>query len=362
MPEQPARQLGGSPRRLFVVALLAAVAGLALTLSFGYADHDPRPHHVKIAVAAPAPVVQKLAAGLDHAAPGGFDLIRVSSATAAISSVRSQSTAGGFVVPATGATTIVTAGGNGTLEQTAITGALSAAAAAVHRPTRALDVAPLPTGDRSGLSPFVFVLGLLLPSVLASIGLFLLGARFRLWWRVAAATVFALLAACAGTLALDTILGGLTGAGGALIGIGFLGALTFVLFIAGVQAVVGMPGTGLAAVTFVFIGNAISGGSVAIAFLPAGFRQIAPWLPNAAIVSGVRDVVYFSGHHLGHPLVVLGLWLLVGFAMVVGVDLLHLHARRNTPPEGQGAIYATSGLVHARRLLANRHSPSVAAQ
>jgi hypothetical protein len=129
-----------------------------------------------------------------------------------------------------------------------------------------------------------------------------------------------------------------------------------------VQAALGLPGTGLGAIAFVFIGNAISGGSVPISFLPDGFRQIAPWLPNAAIVSGVRDVVYFSGHHLGHPLLVLGLWLLVGFTLVVGVDLLHLHARRSTPPESQGAIYATSGLVHLRRLLAGRHSPSVAAQ
>jgi hypothetical protein len=44
----------------------------------------------------------------------------------------------------------------------------------------------------------------------------------------------------------------------------------------------------LAALAFVFIGNAVSGGTVPFAFLPDGFRQVAPWLPNGAIVSAAR--------------------------------------------------------------------------
>jgi hypothetical protein len=49
-----------------------------------------------------------------------------------------------------------------------------------------------------------------------------------------------------------------------------------VLFVAALQAVVGLPGTALAAVAFIFIGNAISGGSVPIGFLPGGFRGAPP--------------------------------------------------------------------------------------
>ena len=81
----------------------------------------------------------------------------------------------------------------------------------MHRTAKSLDVAPLSKSDRAGLSSFVFGLGLLIPSVLGSVGLFLLGMRLRLWWRVAAATLFALLAACGGVLAIDTILGALLG-------------------------------------------------------------------------------------------------------------------------------------------------------
>jgi len=335
-------------RRLFAVSVFAAIVGLMITLSFGYADHNPQPHGVRIAMVANPVVRAHIAAGLQRAEPGGFDVVGVGSAQAAAHSVRSQSTAGALVVPAAGPNTIVTAGATGLAQKTALTKVLTAVSTAMHRTTQPLDVAPLTPGDSTGLSSFVFGLGLLIPSVIGSIGIFLFGLRFRLWWRVAAGTLFALLAAAAGVLALDTILGALTGASAALIGIGFLGALSFVLFILALQALVGLPGTGLAAIAFLFVGNAISGGSVAVGFLPGGFRQIAPWLPNNAIIRGARDVVYFNGHDLGHPLLVLLLWPAVALVILAAVDLMHLSERRRTQhPAPQ--IYSTPAVAHLNR-------------
>ena len=346
-----------APRRLFAVAVVSAVLGLVITLSFGYADHDPKPHGVPIAVAAARVVRTKVAAGLDKAQPGGFKLVSVPSARVAAQDVRSQRYAGGLVVPAAGAVTIVTAGAGGVLQQQAITAALTAAAHAMSRPARLIDVVPLSSGDHSGLSSFVFGLGLLLPSVIGGIGLFLLGMRMRVWWRVAAAILFAALVAAGGVLAMDTVLGALTGAGGALFAIGFFGALAFVLFVAALQAVVGLPGTALAALAFIFVGNAVSGGSVPIGFLPSGFRQIAPWLPNNAIVRGVRDVIYFHGHDLGHPLLVLGLWLAVAASVLAAVDLMHLSERRLRPHDTQD-IYGTPAMTHMSRRIRTRRGRS----
>jgi hypothetical protein len=339
-----------SPRRLFVIAVAVAVVSFILTLSFGFADHAPAPHGVRIAVTGPAGFAQELSKGLAHAAPGGFTVVTEPSAAAAAASVRAQSAAGGLLAGVAGPVTIVTAGAAGTSQQQAVTAALTAAATAAHRPVRSLDVAPLPAGDRAGLSVFVFELGLLIPSVIGSVGLFLAGRRFRLWWRVAAAVTFALLAACLSVLALDTVFGALTGAAAALIGIGFLGSLTFVAFVTACQAVTGLPGTGLAALAFVFVGNAVSGGTVPFAFLPAGFRQLAPWLPGGAIVSAARQVTYLPEAGLGHPLLVLGIWLAGSLAVLAGVDLLHLAERRRTP-ERRADIYATTGAAHLRRRL-----------
>jgi hypothetical protein len=338
------------PRRLFAIAVIAALLGLGITLSFGYADHDPTPHEVRVAVAAAAGLRARLAAGLERAEPGGFELVSIPIARAATQSVRSQTNAGAFIVPSAGAVMIVTAGADGLVQQQAITAAFSAASQSLHRPVKALDVAPLASGDRGGSSSFVFGLGLLIPSVIGSLGIFLLGRRLRLWWRVAAATLFALLVACGGVLAIDTVLGALTGAGPALIGIGFLGALSYVLFVAALQAVVGLSGTALAAVAFIFVGNAVSGGSVPVAFLPGGFRQIAPLLPNNAIVRGVRDVIYFHGHDLAHPLLVLCIWPGVALLVLVGVDLLHLSERRRRPQDTH-EIYGTAAVLQVSRRL-----------
>ena len=191
--------------------------------------------------------------------------------------------------------------------------------------------------------------------MIGGVGLFLLGRRFRLWWRFTAAVLFALLAACGSVLALDAIFGALTGASAALIGVGFLGSLTFVAFVTACQAVTGLPGTGLAALAFVFIGNAVSGGTVPFAFLPDGFRQVAPWLPNGAIVSAARDVVYLPEANLGHPLLVLGIWLAGSLAVLACVDVLHLAERRRAP-ERKAEIYATPGTTHVRRRLARRRA------
>jgi hypothetical protein len=358
MSDTPRPRRQPSPRRLFATAIAAAVVSFLLTLSFGFADHAPAPHGVRIAVAAPAGFGQELTAGLAHAAPGGFTVVAAPSARAAIGSVRSQSAAGGLVTGATGPVTIVTAGAAGSSQQQAITAALTAAATALHRQARPLDVAPLPASDRAGVSVFVFELGLLIPSVIGSVGLFLLGRRYRLWWRLTAAVLFALLAACGSVLALDAIFGALTGASAALIGVGFLGSLTFVAFVTACQAVTGLPGTGLAALAFVLIGNAVSGGTVPLAFLPDGFRQVAPWLPNGAIVSAARDVVYLPESNPGHPLLVLGIWLAGSLAVLACVDLLHLAERRRAP-ERKAEIYATPGTTHVRQRLARRRAAAL---
>jgi hypothetical protein len=299
-------------------------------------------------VAAPAGFAHELTTGLAHAEPGGFTVVATPSAHEVIDSVLSQSAAGGLVANATGPVRIVTAGAAGSSQQQAVNAALTAAATALHRQARPLNVAPLPASDRVGLSVFVFELGLLLPSVIGGIGLFLLGRRFRVWWRVSAAVLFAVLAACGSVLALDTIFGALTG-------IGFFGAFTFVAFVIACQAVTGLPGTGLAALAFVVVGNAVSGATVSFAFLPDGFRQVAPWLPNGAVVSAARDVIYLPDSSLGHPLLVLGIWLAGSLTVLTFVDLLHLSERRRAP-EREAEIYATSGTAHLRQRRARRQT------
>ena len=200
--------------------------------------------------------------------------------------------------------------------------------------------------------------------MIGSIGLFLVGRRFRLWWRVTAAVSFALLAAAAVVLALDVIYGALTGATAALLAAGFLLSFTFVAFVTACQAVTGLPGTGLprtglAALAIVFVGNALSGGTVPFAFLPDGFRQVAPWLPDGAIVAAARHLVYLPETGVFHPLLVLGIWLAASLTVLFGVDLLHLAERRRAPDRA-AEIFATPGAAHLRRRLTRPRTPAPA--
>jgi len=335
-------------RRLILIALAAAVACALLTLSFAYADHAPAPHDVSVAVVAPPAARVRLAAGLQRAAPGAFRAVDVPSVGAAREALRDQRVRGALILGPRHRARVLTAGAAGlTLQQVVETALTRLAAAAGARPT-VHDVVPLSAADRSGLSTFVFELGLLVPSVLGSVGLYLVGLRARLWWRVAAAGLYAALAAGCATVILAAGFGALPGHGAALFGVGVLGALAFLLPIAAAQATLGLPATGVMAILLIFVGNAVSGGSVPTGMLPDGYRQISPWLPNGAIVHAVRAVVYFGGHGIGQPLLALALWAGVGWLGLLAVDALHTIERRRAP-EHAADIYATPGIVHAAR-------------
>ncbi len=214
---------------------------------------------------------------------GGFKLIGVGSPEAARHSVRSQQAVGALVVPASGPNTIVTAGAEGVQQQQVLTAALTAASTSMHRTANSVDVAPLSESDRSGLSSFVFGLGLLIPSILGSVGLFLLGMRRRLWWRVAAAKCLCAAGSGGWSISPGHNPWRISERHAELLAIGFLGALSYVLFVAALQAVVGLPGTALAAIAFIFVGNAVSGGSVPIG-IPS---ERVP--PNRALAAEQRD-------------------------------------------------------------------------
>src|ERR1700733_14747812 len=109
MPDKLRPHRQPSPRRLFGIAAAAAVISFILPLSFGFADHAPAPHGVRLAVAAPAGFARELSAGLAHAAPGGFTVVAEPTAQAVAGRVRSQAAAGGLVAGAAGPVTIVTA-------------------------------------------------------------------------------------------------------------------------------------------------------------------------------------------------------------------------------------------------------------
>jgi hypothetical protein len=315
---------------MVMLALGAALFSGLFTLSYGYAIHSPYPHDVTIDVVAQASTVTQVRAGLAKAVPGGFDVRSRADEADARRDIGDTSAYGALIVPATGPVDVLTAGAAGVPVQHIVTTALNTVAHALGRPVTATDVVPLPEGDSGGQSIFVFEIGLLIPGVIGSVGFYLFGRRARLWLRVVAAIGYAVVSAALGLLVLDVTLGALTGSWASLMGIGALVAAALLLTMAALHAVFGMPGTAVGAGVLLVVGNAVNGSSVPVPLLPAGYRQLAPWLPNGAAVRAFRDDVYFGGHDQVQPLLALALWIGVALLVIAAVDVVHLHHRKHT--------------------------------
>jgi hypothetical protein len=332
-----------------------------LSLSFGYANHSPKPHDVRLAVVGSAPEVTQIQAKLDRDSPGGFIVTRVPSRSTARNQVLDQNAGGALIIPQSGKTTILTAAAAGLTLQQAVLSALGSSSRAIGRASVADDLVPLPNADSAGLTSYVFELGLLIASIIAGVGLFLVGGKYRIWYRVAAACGFVLLVSAADVIAQYAILGSVRTAPIASYGIGVLGAASFVLFVLACQSVLGLAGTAVGAVALIFVGNFVTGGAVPRSFLPNVYRQLSNWVPDSAIVSGVRSVVYFGGRSLGHPLLVMAVWVGAALLVVAAVDALQASELRqtSTPPD---EIYATSALVQLRKRKERRRSASSRAE
>jgi hypothetical protein len=334
-------------RRMAMLTVGASLFSLLFILSYGYAIHDPRPHDVRIDVVASAGTVNVVRSALNTAEPGGFDIHPSPDAQTARRDVLRGASYGALVAGPGGTDQVLVASAAGVSLQELITNALTAQAHARDRAVQVVDLAPLPAGDRAVQSSFVFEIGLLIPGVIGSVGFYLLGRRARLWVRVAAAAGYAVLASTLGVLVLDVGLGALTGSPWTLLATGVLVAAAFVLTIAALHAVFGLPGTAVAAGALLVVGNALNGSTVPIPLLPGGYRQVAPWLPNGAAVRAFRSDVYFHGHGMGQPLLALVLWTVAALIVLAIADVLHLRRRRLAPASHE-QIHSTSVLQQFR--------------
>ena len=317
-------------RRILVIALVAAAVSCLFVLSYGYASHAPRPHNVRIDVVGANGAAARANAVFDRAVPGGFDVEPAADEAAARDDVATGKAYGAIIDPPIGPMGLLTAGAGGLAVQQIVIRAASAYALAQGRGIVQNDVVPLPPSDAAGVSAFFLQLGLLIPGLLVSVLLYLIGRRSRVWARFSGAVVYAVCAAALGVLVMDAGFGALTGAPAALFGISVLAAMAFVVTVAALQAAFGLPGTAVAAAALLIVGNPLNGATVATPLLPDVYRQIGPALPNNAAVRAIKDQIYFGGQHSPKALLILSAWIVGGFLIIGIADWLHLRQRRRT--------------------------------
>ncbi len=315
-------------RRILAIALLAAVVSCLFFLSYGYATHAPRPHDVRIDVVGANGASARVNAVLDRAVPGGFDVEPAANEAAARDDVTTGKAYGAIIDPPVGPVGLLTASAGGLAVQQIVIRGATVYALVVGRGLVQQDVVPLPPSDAAGVSAFFLQLGLLIPGLLVSVLLYLIGRRSRVWARFGGAVVYAVVAAALGVLVMDAGFGALTGAPAALFGISVLVAMAFVVTVAALQAAFGLLGTAVAAAVLLIIGNPLNGVTVAVPLLPDGYREIAPAFPNNAAVRAIKDQIYFGGQHSPKALLILSAWIVGGFLVIGVADWLHLRQRR----------------------------------
>lgn len=309
--------------------LLLGGLGVALVLetimfaSFVGGLHQPKPHDLPIAVVAPPPVAQSFATEIETAAAGAIDVDVLPNPAALTNSIDDRNVYGGVILGPKGLQLVV-ADAASSIAPEFLQGFFEKVAAAQKIPLTVTHVKPLPSGDPRGLSPFYLIVGLLFGGYFGATILSVLGgtaspSRLRAAGRMLLIAAYASVSGLLAAVVADPIFGALTGNFGGLFGVCALTIFAAAAATAGLQALLGMPGTAVALTCFILIGNPSSGGPVTTEFLPGFWRAVGPWLPGGAGTTAIRNVVYFDGAGSGRSFAVLGAYAAAGSALAIAV-------------------------------------------
>ncbi|MFA4927582.1 MAG: hypothetical protein WC558_03645 [Patulibacter sp.] len=307
------------------------VATLLLQLAFlgSYvgALHEPKPHSVPVAVVGPAAVADRL-----NGLPGSpLRATAVASREAGERRV-AQRDAYAVLVPGDASATAaqdrrsqlyVATAANRTMA-TVLPTVFDRLAAEQGQPTvRVHELAALPPEDSNGLAGFYAVVSWMVGGYFGATLLGMVGrARSRnrrfAAYRLGGMAGLGLASGLLSAVLLQHVIGVFGDA--SFLSLTLIGAL--VVFAVGAatiafQSLLGIAGTGIAVLLFVVLGNPSSGGPFSPELLPGFWSGIGTVLPPGAGTTLVRNVVYFDGHAVGGPILVLLLWALVGVVVTV---------------------------------------------
>ncbi|MEV4623909.1 hypothetical protein AB0J74_35020 [Asanoa sp. NPDC049573] len=303
-----------------VAGLLAVM--VILLAAFALPGVNTAVRHVPVAVAGAGPSPVRLAATLDKAAPGAFDVSIVASEQASQNEILHRDVYGAFIVE-DGGLTLDTASAASAAVATSLTQTAQQVGTAMHLPVTVHDIRPLSPDDPKGVGLTAGALPIALGGWLAAMGIIALivGA----WQRLIAAAAFAVGGGftLSGTLfALGTFDQNYwTTSAAAMLGIA--GTCYFVL---GFERLLRGRGIAVAALVLILLGNPLSGLASAPEMLPHPWGALGQFLPPGATGTLLRNVSFFDGVAIARPVVVLIAWAILGLAAYHLAG--HLHKRR----------------------------------
>jgi hypothetical protein len=303
-----------------VVVLLLALLAVEAALIASFADglHDVDLHPVDVDVVAPDALPPQLREALAAADAPVHVLERPS--RAAVEDLGEGQVFGAFV-PGNGAE-LLTASARGPATRQVSETVVGRVAASQHVELRKTDVVPVDDGDPRGLVAFYLVMcwvvgGYLAAAVLGLASGMAPGSPRAAGLRLGAFALYALASGLVGVAILDGGYGYLTGNVWAMAGIGALFVFAVAAFSTMLQPFLGLIGTGMVIVLFVVIGDPSAGGPWPHELAAGPWRAVGPWIPNGAGLTALRQAVYFGGHGVSGPLLVIAAYAVIGAALTL---------------------------------------------
>ena len=310
-------------RRTLQLAALLTVVVAVLVTAFAWSATSAAPRAVPIGLVGPEAATTQIAQALEQSAPGAFDLTGYTDADAARTAIHDRDVYGAVVVDSSG-TTVLTA----TAASPVVAGLLDEVAASLSdqmllasgaEPAPALvavdDVVSISAEDSRGAAFTSSILPLSLGGIaLGAASVLLVTGLRRKATFLAAASVGAGLAVA---LITGPWLGVLPGSFWAVAGVAALGLGAVGTAIAGMAALIGLPGISIVAALTMVLGNPLSGASSAPQMLPEGWSTLGQLLPPGAAATALRSVVYFDGAGAATAIAVLACWVVLGAALLV---------------------------------------------
>lgn len=331
-------------RRTAALVIGVLAVQVAFVLSYVGALHKPGAHHIPVAVVG-SPRVAAAAEPLLAGQPGAFDVRRLDTVAAATDAIHHRKIYAALIPNQTGKTDrLLTSSAASTAVDQLVRQRLGAAEAARHRSLSVDDIVPVQRSDPRGLAGFYLAVGWVVGGYLvaALIGL-LRGARPPnrplALTRVGALLAFAIGGGALTSIFVGPVFGWINGHPFGLAVAGALTIFAVAVFTAGLQALLGLVGIGIAILAFVVLGNPSSGGPYATEMLPVLWRTVGPWLPPGAGTTLVRTVVYFHHHATRQAILVLVGYVILGLALFFSASWFgtrrsptHRRHEASTPP------------------------------
>ncbi|MEV6655057.1 ABC transporter permease [Streptomyces sp. NPDC051219] len=275
--------------------------------------HAPVPRDVPVAVVGTAADAQRVESRLADQAPRAFRVRTFPDVKTARTAVEHGEIFAAYEPHAADGPMLLYAGAHGPSATSVVTHAFTQAAAADGTMLKTLDAVPASPRDTRGLVVFYTTFGLVLSGYLFGIMTYQLAPGIALTQRLYSLAAFAVgggVIVAAIVRAFDVLPAPFFGVAGlvALVALA-IGAATMLLV-----RTLGILGSSTAAVLFMTLGNATSGGSLPAYFLPDGLRPFSSALPVGVGVRAVNGLAFFHRDGVASAVAILGAWALVSVA------------------------------------------------